>query len=438
MMKKTEPSRRWQRSLSRAAETHAEWLERGERRSPQTSGRCEPASTASGYTSSVLIIFIIYEMFGCFGLTSLQACGRSLRLCLPSSVSEEEKKACERSARIDRELGELGRHEGNVVKMLLLGTPESGKSTIVKQMKIIYSHGFTKEELTSFKPAVLDNLLTSVKFVLRGMGVLRINLANRKNKVHARSVLSCESCVGEDQELLPFVAYAFCTLWGDQGVRSAAARGHEFQLNDSALYFFQNMGRIISPNYVPTESDVLRVRVRTSGIIETQFSHNSAVYRMYDVGSQRSERKKWFSYFDDVRAVLFVVALSGYDLTLPEHPFSIRLQESLELFTTVCNSTNFRKASLILLMNKTDLFCEKILHSGRHLRLYHSDYKGLDYDVNAAARYVTALFVGRCTTSGKLVYPHYTNATDTATVRDVFSAVMNTISRQNLEAVSLL
>lgn len=53
--------------------------------------------------------------------------------------------------------------------------------------------------------------------------------------MHARSILSCSQCLGEDQELLPFVAHAFCALWADTGVRAAAARGYEFELNDSAL-----------------------------------------------------------------------------------------------------------------------------------------------------------------------------------------------------------
>lgn len=53
--------------------------------------------------------------------------------------------------------------------------------------------------------------------------------------MHARSILSCNQCLGEDQELLPFVAHAFCALWADHGVRAAAARGYEFELNDSAL-----------------------------------------------------------------------------------------------------------------------------------------------------------------------------------------------------------
>ncbi|XP_006810451.1 ethanolamine-phosphate cytidylyltransferase-like, partial [Neolamprologus brichardi] len=52
---------------------------------------------------------------------------------------------------------------------------------------------------------------------------------------HARSILSCSQCLGDDQELLPFTAHAFCALWSDQGVRAAAARGYEFELNDSAL-----------------------------------------------------------------------------------------------------------------------------------------------------------------------------------------------------------
>ncbi|KAM4598161.1 guanine nucleotide-binding protein G(o) subunit alpha-like [Polymixia lowei] len=375
-------------------------------------------------------------MFCCLNILPgpLQVC---MGMCLHQHVAEEDKKAKLQSSKIEQDLCEHAKSEMNVIKILMLGSAESGKSTLVKQIKIIHSHGFSKGELVSFKPAVLDNLLTSMKFVLRGMGMLRINLANKKNKVHAHSILSSCRCLGDDHELLPFMARAFCALWTDQGVRAAAARGYEFELNDSALYFFENMSRIIAPSYVPTETDVLRVRVRTCGIIETQFHVKDVIFRIHDVGARRSGKRKWLSCFDCVRVVLFVAALSGYDIALAEDPSVSRLQESLELFASICNNAAFRNTSLILFMNKTDLFREKILYSGRHLRLYLPSYQGADGDVDAAARHVTAMFVSR-NEPNKPVYHHFTIATDTSNVQVVFQVVMDQITKANLAAVSLL
>lgn len=54
-------------------------------------------------------------------------------------------------------------------------------------------------------------------------------------QVHAHSVLSCGRCFDEDQVLFPFLSHALSCLWADQGVRAAAARGYEYELNDSAL-----------------------------------------------------------------------------------------------------------------------------------------------------------------------------------------------------------
>ncbi|XP_018560127.1 LOW QUALITY PROTEIN: guanine nucleotide-binding protein G(o) subunit alpha-like [Lates calcarifer] len=376
-------------------------------------------------------------MFCCLNIlpVPLQIC---MGMCLHQDITEEGKKAKLQSSKIEQDLCEHARTEMNVVKILMLGAAESGKSTLIKQIKIIHSHGFSEQELISFKPAVLDNLLTSMKFVLQGMGMLRINLANKKNKVHARSILSCSQCLGDDQELLPFVAHAFCALWADQGVRVATARGYEFDLNDSALYFFENMSRIIAPNYVPTETDVLRVRVRTCGIIETQFQVNETIFRLYDVGGQRTERRKWLSCFDCIQVVLFVVALSGYDMTLMENPSVNQLQESLELFASICTNTVFNSTSLILFMNKTDLFREKILHSGRHLRFYLSSYAGADGDVDAAAHHITAMFSSCNSSPDKPVYHHFTTATDTTNIQVVLHMVIDQIIKENIAAVQLL
>lgn len=65
-------------------------------------------------------------------------------------------------------------------------------------------------------------------------------------------------------------------------------------------------------------------------------------------------------------------------------------------------------------------------------------FTGADCDVDAAARFIAAMFVSLNTTPSKLIYHHFTTATDTSNVQVVFQVVMDTIIKENLEAVSLL
>lgn len=83
------------------------------------------------------------------------------------------------------------------------------------------------------------------------------------------------------------------------------------------------MERVWDPNYMPTDQDIIRCRAKTTGIVETTFIIGSATYKMFDVGGQRSERKKWIHCFENVTAVLFVVAISGYDQCLVEDRDSV-------------------------------------------------------------------------------------------------------------------
>ena len=82
--------------------------------------------------------------------------------------------------------------------------------------------------------------------------------------------------------------------------------------------FFKDVERLFQPNYVPTDQDILRARLRTTGISETIFDLGQLTYKMFDVGGQRSERKKWIHVFDNVQVVLFLAAISGYDQVLVE------------------------------------------------------------------------------------------------------------------------
>jgi guanine nucleotide-binding protein G(i) subunit alpha len=122
----------------------------------------------------------------------------------------------------------------------------------------------------------------------------------------------------------PDIAESIKLLWADAGVQSCFDRSREYQLNDSAKYYFDSVARISTPDYSPSDQDVLRSRVKTTGITETKFQVGDLVYRMFDVGGQRSERKKWIHCFDSVTAIIFLVAISAYDQVLVEDETVVR------------------------------------------------------------------------------------------------------------------
>ncbi|KAF7488704.1 Guanine nucleotide-binding protein G(o) subunit alpha [Sarcoptes scabiei] len=330
--------------------------------------------------------------------------------------------------------------EDKIIKILILGTGESGKSTLVKQLKIIHQDGYTVDEMLEFRPIILDNLVSSMKYVVTGMRLLGINFEFQHNLKLAKELVLTSQYFDENHVLFPNLDFAVKTLWKDKGVNEAVLRGFEYELNDSAQYYFENMDRITEIKYVPTTTDIVKSRIRTIGVVETEFKVHKSIIRMFDVGGQRSERRKWIQYFDDVRTLLFVVAISEYDMTLIEDSTRNRLQESLLLFESICNNLLFRNTSTILFLNKYDLFREKILFTERQLRYFFDEYNGPDYDADRASMFIEQQFrqISHQANPDKFLITHYITATDTDNVRQVFDSIIDYILRDNLKQSTLL
>lgn len=224
------------------------------------------------------------------------------------------------------------------------------------------------------------------------------------------------------------------TIWHDDNIDLLKSRQSEYYLMDSAPYFFGELDRISAPDYVPTIDDVLRARTKTTGIYETRFSMGNLSIHMFDVGGQRSERKKWIHCFESVTSIIFCVALSEYDQVLLEESGQNRMAESLILFDSVINSRWFVRSSIILFLNKIDLFKEKLPKVP--LSDWFPDYQG-GADVSKAAKYVLYRFtqVNRAKLN---IYPHLTQATDTSNIRLVFAAVKETILQNALKDSGIL
>jgi guanine nucleotide-binding protein subunit alpha len=101
---------------------------------------------------------------------------------------------------------------------------------------------------------------------------------------------------------------------------------------------------------------------------------SSSANSLFDVGGQRSERKKWIHCFESVMSIIFCVALSEYDQVLLEDTTENRLVESIRLFESIVNSRWFLNTSIMLFLNKVDLFKIKVEHVP--VERYFPDYKG--------------------------------------------------------------
>jgi len=342
--------------------------------------------------------------------------------CGSSDVSEDSQASRDIDAQLKKDKSKLE----SEVKLLLLGAGESGKSTIVKQMKIIHQDGYSESDRKSFKEVIYSNTIQSMKSLINGCAKLEIKIDEAENETIANELT--ELSVGGEGWTTE-LGNQIDKLWKDKGIQEAFSKRAEFQLNDSAQYYFDALERINAADYIPTEQDVLRSRVRTTGIVEINFNYGNLRFRLFDVGGQRNERKKWIHCFQGVTAAIFCVALSEYDQKLFEDENQNRMKESLLLFDEICNSRWFIDTSMILFLNKTDLFREKIKKID--LNVCFEEYKGgLDYD--NASKFIKERFEELNKSDTKQVYTHFTCATDTNNIKFVFNAVKDIILQNNL------
>lgn len=377
------------------------------------------------------------------------------------------------SEAIDRSLNVRNESQKKVVKMFLLGAGESGKSTVLKQMRLLHHHSFTDFERRQYTDVIWMDLIESMKKLIFNARKLRIPLDSdqpgslltpyKRVLVNATSVsendpsgnsITEKFAIGykdesrkQQTDLLGTgyvsdttdtesnvsyqerktytneeIAEAITQLWKhDKGVRKCFERANEFQLESSAAYYFDNVFKFSNPLYRCSDQDVIMGRIKTTGITENDFNIKNMTFKVLDAGGQRSERKKWIHCFQDIDAVLFVLAVSEYDQTLYEDERVNRMKESLMLFEALCNSKWFKDTPFILFLNKVDLLEEKLQRSP--ITQYFPNFEGLLLNLNRTL---------------KPIYVHRTCATDTKAMGFVLSAATDVVIQQNLRESGLI
>jgi len=349
-----------------------------------------------------------------------------------SSQNSEHKNEAQISQAIETQITKDHVASLNTIKLLLLGPGESGKSTIFKQMKIIYGQGYSDVERYEYQKFIHSNVIECMRTLCRACTVLHLQDQIQAKDEFDRVVAFTDlDCFGPNVCLTPELAEIIHTLWIDPGIQATWDQRHLIQVPESIFGYFNALDKISAFNYLPSVEDILNVRVRTSGIIEKRYNIDGNEFLLVDVGGQRNERKKWIHSFDGVDSVIFVAALSEFDQMIFEEETVNRMVEALSVFDEVCNNY-FVNTPIMLFLNKKDLFQEKIKIKKINEVIEFSDFAGNPNDFDECCQYFVKKFSAINRMKKKDIFFHITCATDTKNIEFVFNVCKEVILRKNL------
>lgn len=344
-----------------------------------------------------------------------QVCG----MCGIGNPRDEDKV-------IGRRLQEISNERSRTLKILLLGTGDSGKTTVFKQMKILYGGGVEQEERESARRPIFQELVKGAQAIVEACGVLE----GTRELENPKSILAANVLQDMDADrvrtMTQETARAIATLWEDPEFQKTWDKRSDIQVIDSWGKFASQCKRYPEfggEDWIPTLDDYLNSRSRSTGSITEQFVIDSTAFQLVDVGGQRNERRKWIFVFEGVTAVLFVAAISEYDQTLFEEESKNRLEEAFDLFEKMVNSGWFKRTNMILFLNKSDIFREKLVKKRIPLNktgLFPTAPTG--FEEKPALAWIKQEFFARCRNDQSLIFPHVTTAIDTGNMRYVLNA----------------
>ncbi|KAL8828373.1 MAG: hypothetical protein Q9191_002629 [Dirinaria sp. TL-2023a] len=266
------------------------------------------------------------------------------------------------------------------------GTLAAGKSTILKQMRMTYAFSLiTSRERDDARQLLLETTASAIRDII----VEKYDEASKINSIKV------ESFISELHD--PITAFA--------------------NLDKETL----DEHRLLKDDYAANNDDFLRAYAKTTGVSETYLTSHRLGYRVFDVSGSAAERKrKWNIAAVDVDCVIFIVSLAGYDRHC-DSDSSIR--DALAVFESLITRGDWlRKATIVLLLNKTDIFREKIKQVS--VREHWPDFNGPEGDYDAALKFFTEKFCSlQRKEDSRNVYVYCANLTNT----EDSEAVLNSI-----------
>ena len=272
--------------------------------------------------------------------------------------------------------------------ILLCGTGETGKTTFTRQLRMSHLSGITDNEKKGFVQVIRGNYVETMQELLKWLDHYAKSV-NEENEQYASIIndLNVDDCDFNDEQV-----EALQELWEDENIQEAFQHREETKAPDHMDYFFNRLDKVASDNYVPTDEDIIKARIRTIGINAITFCIDSAIIRIYDVGGQMNERQKWDQCEKEIEGIIYCVSLPEFNRLMFEEPTN-RMEDSISTFQNMINNkTKFDRFPIFLLFNKYDTFTEKVKNTNAFSEHYPS-YNGDPHDPEKCAQFIIDKFL---------------------------------------------
>jgi len=331
--------------------------------------------------------------------------------------------------------GKKGDKKPKVLQMLVAGAAQSGKSTFFKQLQIIHLNGFTDEQKGEVMKTLRSNIILAYKELIEHHDAL-------EKPPHVSS--SQKDTLEFFRKKNPFDTFddevkdKSKKLWDDKGFQKLWNMRDTIP-NFSILhldYLMTHLDRLAQDGSPSTE-DMLYARKRTTGTNEIEFNFKGKDFRFVDVGGQKSERRHWDQIIDKPDAVVFFVSLTDWNLPTVANAKVTKLMESMEIFKEILDFEAFKGTFWILMLNKIDLFKEKIQRVS--IKETYPDFDGNEKDADETSNYLRGKFLAMMPEERQdSVQSHVTCALDTEQMKTVFSALQTAVLERLMSNFGML
>lgn len=303
----------------------------------------------------------------------------------PTGEEYESAAAAIRSDAIDRALQEEATTLRRETKLVVMGELSSGKELVVHQMKVLYAEGYhSSEQRKSYRYAVRSTIRLLIHSIIDLLKDTGINLPNALNQHFA--ILLHEVETMDPQRITPEAVTALESIWACSEFSSVYVRNFEIDFPQYASYFAQEIKRIASRDYIPSEADIIRLSRDFGGMKELRFQWDELDVHLFNINGYipGQFRKRWMHQLDDATALIYTVDVSHYDRPYLGQPNKSQLVAEFTSFEHWASSPKFANSSIILLLNNFSRFRNKLEHSPLHT--FFPDYKPSDANPETSAR----------------------------------------------------